>query len=457
MTNDDISRLCNSTSLTHSHIVLLCILVLIVLTVLIVLAGVIMHSKSELSTSLSVINDQLSELQICDAFCTPNKRNCGDVIEFNGTMQAVDDNKTFTDTLFHGVSTWPQYLAESNKLQVSQAIVRIHSRIGDNLFIQSNPFYAFEEGQLMSMRVYLNGNDDGEGTHVSLYLYPMKGPHDDKLEQSGHWPLRGTFTIELLNQLNDSDHYSINMTFGTNLPCECTNREVSKGWGMHRFISHTSLLKSDNYYYQNDTMYFRISYRNINHQIAPAVIKLSNFTKKIKNKEQWFSDPFFSFNRGYQMCLRVDAAGDGDGKGTHVSVYLHLMKGPYDHDLEQSGHWPLKGTFTIELLNQLIDRDCYSRKVIFTSETNSDIANRVLEGNRAVKGLGFHQFISHDSLLYSNDGYLNDDSLQFRINYQYHWEVVIAVSSLLHQLTNYIYNNFPLIMHTSRSILSYWL
>ena len=36
----------------------------------------------------------------------------------------------------------------------------------------------------------------------------MKGPHDDKLEQSGHWPLRGTFTIELLNQLNDSDHYS---------------------------------------------------------------------------------------------------------------------------------------------------------------------------------------------------------------------------------------------------------
>ena len=35
----------------------------------------------------------------------------------------------------------------------------------------------------------------------------MKGPHDDKLEQSGHWPLRGTFTIELLNQLNDSDHH----------------------------------------------------------------------------------------------------------------------------------------------------------------------------------------------------------------------------------------------------------
>ena len=57
------------------------------------------------------------------------------------------------------------------------------------------------------------------------------------------------------------------------------------------------------------------------------------------------------------MCLRVDAAGNGDGKGTHVSVYLYLMKGPHDDELEQSGHWPLKGTFTIELLNQLNDSD----------------------------------------------------------------------------------------------------
>ena len=29
----------------------------------------------------------------------------------------------------------------------------------------------------------------------------MKGPYDDELE----WPLRGTFTIELLNQINDEN------------------------------------------------------------------------------------------------------------------------------------------------------------------------------------------------------------------------------------------------------------
>ena len=40
--------------------------------------------------------------------------------------------------------------------------------------------------------------------------YLMKAPNDDKLEQL---QLRGTFTIELLNQLNDSDHYRSTVKF----------------------------------------------------------------------------------------------------------------------------------------------------------------------------------------------------------------------------------------------------
>ena len=53
-------------------------------------------------------------------------------------------------------------------------------------------------------------------THVSVYLHLMKGPYDDKLEQSGHWPLSGTFTVELLKvngvMISDSDHYSSILT-----------------------------------------------------------------------------------------------------------------------------------------------------------------------------------------------------------------------------------------------------
>ena len=157
----------------------------------------------------------------------------------------------------------------------------------------------------------------------------------------------------------------------------------------------------------------------ISDQVAPAVIlKMSNFAKRQKNKEIWHSNSFFAFQEGYEMRLEVYAAG-GTVEGTHVSVYLYLMKGPHDDKLEQSGHWPLRGTFTIILLNQLNDNDHHSRKVTYTSFTPSNATNRVVDGIYAPGGQGIPQFISHDTLLhYSNSKYLKDDTLYFKINYQ---------------------------------------
>ena len=55
----------------------------------------------------------------------------------------------------------------------------------------------------------------------------MKGPHDDKLEQSGHWPLRG-IKVELLNQLNDNNHHTDWIMFGGN-HCNNIARSVEDG------------------------------------------------------------------------------------------------------------------------------------------------------------------------------------------------------------------------------------
>ena len=103
---------------------------------------------------------------------------------------------------------WSDYLAKVSITQFrpAPAILRVHCDAKDsNIFVQSNPFYTPLK-HLMSLRVYLNGHGKGENTHVSVYLHLMKGPHDDELEYSGHWPLRGTFIVQILNQLNDRDH-----------------------------------------------------------------------------------------------------------------------------------------------------------------------------------------------------------------------------------------------------------
>ena len=71
---------------------------------------------------------------------------------------------------------------------------------------------------------------------------------------------------------------------------------------------------------------------------TPLLIKMSQFSQLKVNNDMWYSPGFCTHTFGYKMCLRVYANGHGVGKGTHVSVYLHLMKGENDDDLT----WPIK-------------------------------------------------------------------------------------------------------------------
>jgi len=61
-----------------------------------------------------------------------------------------------------------------------------------------------------------------------------------------------------------------------------------------------------------------------------------------------YSPPFFTSLHGYRMCLRLYLDGDGQGKGTHVSLFLVIMKSDYDDLLS----WPFKQKVTLYLLNQ---------------------------------------------------------------------------------------------------------
>jgi len=289
---------------------------------------------------------------------------------------------------------------------------------------QGDPFFAFWRGYKMHFSVYPGGNGEGEGTHLSLYLHLMKGPYDDRLEQSGYWPLRGTFKIELLDQLNDNNHVYY-LSFD-NAPNSFTDRVIEKsrkGWGNPIFLSHSTLFSSS--YLKHDKLYFQISYQYNNaskhsndiipYELAiPMVFKVHGFTKMMETKNTiWWSEHFFAFSKGYKMRLGIDANCNGNGEGSHVSVYLQLLKGPYDDILEQSGHWPLIGIFKIELLDQVNDDNYVSYMLL--NGTSSDFTSRVREQDMAPVAKGISKFISHNNILFSN--YLKYDRVHFRISY----------------------------------------
>ncbi len=58
------------------------------------------------------------------------------------------------------------------------------------------PFFASRHGYKLCLRVYLNGDGSGRGTHVSFFITLMKGEFDPLLP----WPFKQTVSLSLLAQ-----------------------------------------------------------------------------------------------------------------------------------------------------------------------------------------------------------------------------------------------------------------
>ena len=167
----------------------------------------------------------------------------------------------------------------------------------------------------------------------------------------------------------------------------------------------------------SDKLAFIVAFKSTD-QHCPAFLRMPEFNQKKKSRVEWYSDPFYTHNNGYRMCLCVFAAGYGDGEGTHLSVSLYLMRGPHDGELV----WPLRGKFKVKLLNQFSDSEHHSKILTYDDETPDDNAGRVLVGEKA-DGWGFHRFISNEDLHKTTKfrrtnttcQYLKDDCIFFKV------------------------------------------
>ncbi|NXV49534.1 TRAF2 factor, partial [Uria aalge] len=72
---------------------------------------------------------------------------------------------------------------------------------GRAVSLYSPAFYTAKYGYKVCLRVYLNGDGTGKGTHVSLFFVVMKGDYDALLP----WPFRHKVTFMLLDQ-NNREH-----------------------------------------------------------------------------------------------------------------------------------------------------------------------------------------------------------------------------------------------------------
>jgi len=144
--------------------------------------------------------------------------------------------QVFSEMITHGNQIAPIVLTMYNFTE----------KLKHKVIWRSGSFFAFDEGYQICLVVYANGNIEGEGSHVSVYFYLMKGPYDNKLQKLRYFPMKGKFRIQLLNQLHYNHHHTIVMS----LRCSDTIHRIRSGTiskdgcGTHEFIPHCKILES---------------------------------------------------------------------------------------------------------------------------------------------------------------------------------------------------------------------
>lgn len=124
-----------------------------------------------------------------------------------------------------------------------------------------------------------------------------------------------------------------------------------------------------------------------------AVVNMTEYNDKKNRKTPWYSNSFY-LGKGYKMRMLVEPAGIGDGSGTHMSVHLVLMKGPFDASLI----WPLRGEFEVVLCNQ-VNESKHHKMIVHYNEETDDTAGKRIEGNGNSQSVhGYNQFIANEEL-----------------------------------------------------------
>ena len=174
--------------------------------------------------------------------------------------------------------------------------------------------------------------------------------------------------------------------------------------------------KMDEHMETNTQAHLQNAVKKIREQ-QQTVIKFSDYSKHKRYEDSWSSSGFYTSAGGYKLRLCLDASGNGDGKGTHVSCFVNLMPGEYDDILE----WPFQGEVTVELLNQLKDKNHYKR--VFPFNDNTSDKHTTKKKKVDTTALGYPQFIPHTDLglnSSTNTQYLMNDTFYFRVSANVH-------------------------------------
>ena len=188
------------------------------------------HLQSEVATKLQPLIDSIVRVETT---IQQLQEGFGEMALMVQTLQA---------TSYSGTFTW--------KIPEVQRR-RDEARSGRTVSLYSAPFYTGRHGYKMCLRLYMDGDGSGKGTHLSFFLTLMRGEYDALLT----WPFRQTVTLTLLDQDRQKDIFQSFRPDPSSSSFQRPINEMNVASGCPKFAP-LSILDNPSYV-KDDTMFLK--------------------------------------------------------------------------------------------------------------------------------------------------------------------------------------------------------
>ncbi|XP_077140958.1 TNF receptor-associated factor 1 isoform X2 [Ranitomeya variabilis] len=199
-------------------------------------------SSAKLSAALEEIEQQHRKVQACEAKisdfqCTIIRKDL-EINELHAQMTTLEQ------TSYDGIFLW-KISDFTRKCQVASE--------GMAISLYSSAFYTARYGYKVCLRIYLNGDGTGKGSHISLFFAIMKGEYDVLLP----WPFRHKVTFMLLDQGNREHVIDAFRPDPTSVSFQRPVTDMNVASGCPLFCPLSKLLSTSSTYVKDNTMFIR--------------------------------------------------------------------------------------------------------------------------------------------------------------------------------------------------------
>ncbi len=212
----------------------------------------LMQTNKVLRSELAALKQQVAQLQKSLAEIQTEKVQpvVDAMVKVESTVQQLQEGfgemalmvQTLQATSYSGTFVWkiPEVRRRRNE-----------AKAGKTISLYSAPFYTSRHGYKLCLRLYMDGDGSGKGSHLSFFLTLMRGEYDALLP----WPFRRTVTLMLQDQDRQQDIVQSFRPEPTSSSFQRPRSEMNVASGCPTFAPLSVLNNSS--YVKDDAIFFK--------------------------------------------------------------------------------------------------------------------------------------------------------------------------------------------------------